>query len=142
VAFTQVTRLGVVISVVGLAVLGASLFHWIQTTRSKGLLYSTNDYEWVVSSQSTKPAISRDEIWDLPAACVKQFYTREINNLKATLAAHSATKPPPVVLDPPRSRGVFANPDLQRSNDALDHCFQVKMQAEKAIMEVAKVYGP
>ena len=87
---TRVTRVGLVIAVVGLAVLGASLFHWVQTTRSKGLLYSTNDYEWVVSSASNKPAVSRDEIWDLPASCVKQFYLTEINNLEAKRSSHAS----------------------------------------------------
>jgi len=139
---TRFTRIGIVIAVAGLAVLGASLFHWVQTTRSKGPLFSTNDYEWVVSQASSKPALSRDEIWDLPASCTKQFYTTEINNLKATLAAHNATKPPPVILDPPRNKGIPVSPDMQRTNDALDRHLQVGLQNNRAITEVAKIYGP
>jgi hypothetical protein len=125
---TRVTRIGIVIAVAGLAVLAASLFHWDKTTHSKGLLYSTNEYEWVVSTASSKPALSTDEIWDLPASCVKQFYTAEINNLKARLAAHNATKPPPVVFDPPRNKSFSINPDMQRTSDALDRFQQGTMK--------------
>jgi hypothetical protein len=119
----RVTRIGMLLALVGLAILGASLFHWVHTTSSRGLLYSTDEYDWVLSSASSKTAISSDEVWDLPGACVKQFYQQQINNLNAQLAAHKATKPPPVVLNPPKKE-TYLSPELQRSAEAHDRLNQ------------------
>src|ERR1700731_1372861 len=115
---TGIARLGIVVAFAGLAVLGASLFHWNETTRSRGLLYSDNEYEWVLSSASTKPALARDEIWELPASCVKPFYLAQAHDFESKLAAHNATKPVPVVLDPPKKKPYASfDPEQQRQSE-------------------------
>jgi hypothetical protein len=141
----RITRIGLVIAFAGLAVLGASFFHWTETTRSKGLFYSTNEYDWVVSSASSKPALSRDEIWDLSGSCVKRFYSAEINKWKGKLAAHIATKPPAVNLDSRQTNTTKVpsiDSDAQRTRDAMDRDFKAHMQNLDAIRAVANVYGP
>jgi hypothetical protein len=137
----RVTRIGVLFAFVGLAVLGASSFHWSHTTSSRGFLYSNDEYEWVKSSTSSKPAISRDEVWDLPAACVKQFYLGHINDLKAQLAAHNSTKPPPVVLKPPKKDIYATTPEMQRSAESFDRLKQKSDRESDAIKEIGKLYG-
>jgi hypothetical protein len=138
---TKIARIGIVIACAGLAVLAASLFHWHQTTLSKGLLYSDDHYEWTIANGSSKPAVAVDEIWDLPSACVKPFYFAQVQDFKGKLAAHNATKPPAVVFDPPK-KNLFANdPDLQRQSEARDRQFQVMTRNLDAISQVAKIYG-
>lgn len=138
----RIARLGIVIAFAGLAVLGASQFHWNQTTRSRGLLYSDNEYEWVLASASAKPALAQDEIWELPGACAKPFFLAQARVFEGKLAAHNATTPPPVVLDPPKKRPYAAiDPDFQRETEARDRSFQVSMRNMNAISEVSKVYG-
>jgi hypothetical protein len=124
-----------VIAFAGLAVLGASMFHWSETTGSKGLLYSNDEHKWVLANASNKPALARDEIWDLPAACVKPFYLAQARDFESKLTAHNAAKPPPVVLDPPKKRLYPLDPDMQRESEA-------SMRNMDAISQVAKVYGP
>jgi hypothetical protein len=139
---TRIARIGIVIAFAGLAVLGASLFHWNQTTLSRGLLYSDNHYEWTIASASSKPALAEDEIWDLPAACVKPFYFAQARDFESKLAAHNATKPPAVVLDPPKKKPLFAiDPDLQRQSEESNRRFQVATRNLDAISQVAKLYG-
>lgn len=140
---TRIARLGIVIAFAGLAVLGASLFHWNETTLSRGLLYSTNDYQWVLVNASTKPALAQDEIWKLPAGCVKPFYLAQAHDFESKLAAHNATKPAPVVLDPPKKKPYASfDPELQRQSEVTDLQFQASMRNMDAISKVAKVYGP
>jgi hypothetical protein len=130
-----------VIAFAGLAVLAASLFHWSETTKSKGLLYSNEEHKWVLANASNKPALARDEIWELPAACVKPFYLAQARDFEGKLAAHTATKPPPVVLDPPKKRLYALDPDTQRESEASDRRFQARMRNMDAVSQVAKVYG-
>jgi hypothetical protein len=135
--------MGIVIACAGLAVLAASLFHWNQTTLSKGLLYSDDHYEWTLASFASKSPLAVDEIWDLPATCVKPFYSVQAQGFKGKLAAHNATKPPAVVLDPLKKKLLFAiDPDLQRESEERNRQFQVMTRNFDAISQVAKIYGP
>ena len=139
---TKIARLGIVIAVVGLAVLAASLFHWNRTTLSRGLIYSDDHYDWTIAALSSKPALEVDEVWDLPAACVKPFYLAQIQDFKGKLTAHNATKPPAVVLDPPKKNTQFAtDPDFQRQLEGWDRRLQVLRRNSDAISQVAKAYG-
>ena len=138
---SRIARMGIVIAFAGLLVLGASLFHWNNTTRSRGLFYSDNHYEWTIASASSKPAVAQDEIWDLEAACVKPFFFAQARDFEGKLTAHNASKPPAVALDPPKRKPYIIDPDMQRQNDEWDKQRQITDRNWKAIDQVAKIYG-
>jgi hypothetical protein len=101
-----------------------------------------DEHKWVLANASNKPALARDEIWDLPAVCVKPFYLAQARDFERKLAAHNATEPPPVVLDPPKKRSYPLDPDMQRESEASDRRYRASMRNMDAISHVAKVYGP
>jgi hypothetical protein len=87
----------------------------------KGPTLLGHEYEWVLSNASPKPPLTRDKIGELPAACAKPFYLARAHDFEGKLAAHNATNPAPVVLDPPKKKPVriSIDPELQRQSQDL-----------------------
>ena len=77
---STVSRIRLLIAVLGCAVLAASLFDWAQN------LYATeNGVAWVGLNSSSAPAIETAEIWRVSASCVRPYFVKALLRSKAAL---------------------------------------------------------
>lgn len=113
------------IALFGLAILGASLFVWTKSGYSNQVYYTTHEYKRVLVTESTEPAVAKDEIWRASAECLKPFYVNAVQRIKARLLTHNKTRPPVSVREAQKPRSSF----------------EIAMQQSKAIAEVAKRKG-
>jgi len=85
---SSVSRIRLTISVLGGAILGVSLFNWVQTLRA-----TENGYAWVAADASSAPAVEAAEIWQVAASCVRPYLVRAALQSKAKLNAYYALAP-------------------------------------------------
>jgi hypothetical protein len=90
---TKLARTGLIIGLLGIAILGASLFTWNQTSPSNRLYYTTHQYQWVDARLFNEPGVATDEVWNASAECLKPFYMKAVEQAKAKLRAHNDTNP-------------------------------------------------
>jgi hypothetical protein len=77
------SRVGLVIALAGLAALGASLYIW--TRADHRIIYAERDEQWVRADSSTAPALERDEIWQISAACQRPYFVEAAAQARAKL---------------------------------------------------------
>jgi hypothetical protein len=85
---STVSRIRLSITLLGCAVLGASLFDWAQALRA-----SEDGYTWVGLDSSSAPAIDTAEIWQTSASCERPFFIKAALRSKAKLNAHYEVAP-------------------------------------------------
>jgi hypothetical protein len=111
---STVSRIRLSITVLGCAVLGASLFDWARN------LHATEDeYTWVGLDSSIAPAIETAEIWQTSASCERPFFIKAVLRSKAELKARYERAPEEVrawrnhqvhsesLQPPPDQRGLY-----------------------------------
>jgi len=92
-AESKLSRSGLLITLLGFAVLGASLYAWAQTSPLHHLYYTEDEYKWVRADSSSAPAVETDEIWQAPATCQLPFFVRATMQAKAKLKAYNDAAP-------------------------------------------------
>lgn len=89
----KLSRIGLLIALVGLAILGASLYTWVQSSAFNRLFYSEDKYEWVRADSSASSAIDTDEIWQVSATCQKPFFEEATAQARSKLKSYNDTAP-------------------------------------------------
>jgi len=91
---SKLSRIGLATTLVGAAVLGASLYTWTHSPSSFNRIYYTEDqYEWVLADSSNAAAVTTDEIWSLSAVCQRPYFVAAIEQANATLKAYNNSMP-------------------------------------------------
>lgn len=85
---STVSRVRLSITVLGCAVLGASLFTWAQTLRA-----TEEGFSWVGVRSSPAPAIENAEVWQVSARCVRPFFADALQESRAKLDSYYASAP-------------------------------------------------
>jgi hypothetical protein len=80
---TTVSHIRLCITVLGCAVLAASLFDWAQTLRA-----AEHGYAWVGFESSSAPALETAEIWQASAGCERPYFVRAALQSKARLKSY------------------------------------------------------
>lgn len=81
------------ICLLGVAVLGASLYAWSRGGPHHRLYYTERDYEWVRADASRAPAVDTDEIWQATATCQLPYFVKATLQAKAKLQAFNDAVP-------------------------------------------------
>jgi hypothetical protein len=87
------SRVGVLIGLLGFAVLGLSLYAWAGNGPHHRLYYTEDEYAWVPLDASNVPAIATDEIWRAPADCQLPYFVKAAVQAKAKLKAYNDAAP-------------------------------------------------
>jgi hypothetical protein len=82
-----ISRLPLLIAVLGCAVLALSVLDWAQTQRAK------DGAAWVDARSSNAPAIENAEIWQASAGCERPFFIKAALRSKAFLRNHYSSAP-------------------------------------------------
>jgi hypothetical protein len=94
---SRLARIGLATAVAGLAVLGVSLYNWTQADPRHRLFDTEHEYEWVRADSSGRAAAegddTRDETWQVAAACVKPYFIVATERARAKLKDHGDTAP-------------------------------------------------
>jgi hypothetical protein len=85
---TALSHIRLSITVLGCAILGASLFAWAQ-----GLHATEDGYIWVARDASNTAATETAEIWQTSASCVRPFFVKALLRSKAKLSAYYQLAP-------------------------------------------------
>lgn len=80
---STVSRIRLSITLLGCAVLGASLSDW-----ARNLHAGEDEYTWVGLDSSSAPAIETAEIWQTSASCERPFFIKAVLRSKAELKAY------------------------------------------------------
>ena len=88
----KLSRIGIVVSLLGVAVLGASLYSWTHGAFNR-LYYTEEKYEWVRADWSSEPAVKSDEIWLMDAVCKRPYFEKALDTAKKELEAYLRTRP-------------------------------------------------
>jgi hypothetical protein len=80
---TTVSHIRLCITVLGCAVLAASLFDWALAVRA-----TEHGYAWVGAESSSAPALETAEIWQASAGCERPYFVREALQSKARLKSY------------------------------------------------------
>jgi hypothetical protein len=89
----KLSRIGLVIALVGLAILGASLYTWVQSSAFNRLFYSEDKYEWVRAESSASSAVDTDEIWQVSGTCQKPYFEEATAQARSKLKAYNESAP-------------------------------------------------
>jgi hypothetical protein len=89
----KLSRVGLSITLVGFAVLGASLYDWIQTSPLHRPVYTEDEYQWIRADSSNAPAVESDEIWQLSATCQRPYFVEAAEQARTKLKAYNDTSP-------------------------------------------------
>jgi hypothetical protein len=84
----KLSRTGLLVALLGLAVLGASFYAWTGTLHD-----SRGDFKWVRADSSSDPAVESDEVWQAPATCQMPYFVAAALRAKAKLKAHYDAAP-------------------------------------------------
>ena len=87
------SRVGVLIGLLGVAVLGVSLYAWSRGGPRQRLYYTEHEYEWVRADASPAPAVETDEIWQAAATCQLPYFVKATLQAKAKLQAYNDAVP-------------------------------------------------
>jgi hypothetical protein len=80
---TTVSHIRLCITVLGCAVLAASLFDWALALRA-----TEHGYAWVGAESSSAPALETAEIWQASAGCERPYFVRAALQSKARLKSY------------------------------------------------------
>jgi hypothetical protein len=83
----------VLIGLLGVAVLGVSLYAWSRAGPHHRLYYTEDDYEWVRADASRAQAVDTDEIWQAAATCQLPYFVKATLQAKAKLQAFNDAVP-------------------------------------------------
>jgi hypothetical protein len=113
-----VYRIRLTVIALGCALLGVSLFDWVQAAHSKA-----NGFVWVAAEMPSAPALETAQIWEAPASCTRPYFITALMTAKARLKAHHDRAPEAVRAwqnNPRRDNPRFASADddQQRRSDA------------------------
>ena len=86
-------RVGVLIGLLGFAVLGTSFYAWARTSPQHRLYYAENEYQWVQADTSNAAALATDEIWRAAARCQRPYFVKAAMQAKAKLKAYDDAVP-------------------------------------------------
>jgi hypothetical protein len=86
-------RVGVLIGLLGLAVLGASFYAWARTSPHHRLYYTEDEYKWVRADTPNAPALETDEIWQAAANCQRPYFVKAAMQAKAKLKVYDDAVP-------------------------------------------------
>ena len=92
-AESKLSRIGLLTTLLGFAVLGASLYAWAQTSPRHRLYYTEDEYKWVRANFSSAPAVETDEIWQAPATCQLPYFAKATMQAKAKVKAYNDAAP-------------------------------------------------
>ena len=84
---SQVSRTGLLITLLGLVGLSASYYAWSKAHPFHALHDTQDDYRWVRADSSGDPAIESDEVWQASATCELPYFIRATLRAKAELKA-------------------------------------------------------
>jgi len=85
--------IGLLVTLLGFAVLGASFYAWTQTSPFHRLYYSEDEYKWIRADSSSASAVETDEIWEAPATCQLPYFVRATMHAKAEFKAFNDATP-------------------------------------------------
>lgn len=109
----KLSRIGLLIALAGVAVLGASLYTWTQTSPDRRLFYIEDEHQWVRADSSSAPAVETDETWQVSAACQKPYFVEATAQARAKLKAYGDTAPDEIRAWRDRSRVADTDDDLK-----------------------------
>jgi hypothetical protein len=109
----KLSRIGLLIALAGVAVLGASLYTWTQTSPDRRLFYIEDEHQWVRADSSSAPAVETDETWRVSAACQKPYFVEATAQARAKLKAYGDTAPDEIRAWRDRSRVADTDDDLK-----------------------------
>ncbi|HEX8827426.1 MAG TPA: hypothetical protein VF778_04870 [Xanthobacteraceae bacterium] len=107
---TTVSHIRLCITVLGCAVLAASLFDWALALRA-----TEHGYAWVGAESSSAPALETAEIWQASAGCERPYFVRAALQSKARLKTYYDLAPDEVRAWQNRSsRGEILKPTAEQ----------------------------
>ena len=86
-------RVGVIINLLGFAVLGVSLYAWGRTNPHHRLYYTEDEFQWVPVDSSSASAVETGEVWRAPASCQLPYFVKAAVQAKAKLKAYNDAAP-------------------------------------------------
>jgi hypothetical protein len=90
---SKLARIGLLIALLGFAILGASLYTWTQDSPPNRLFYKEDEHQWVRADSSSAPAVESDETWQVSAACQRPYFVEATEQARAKLKAYGDTAP-------------------------------------------------
>jgi hypothetical protein len=90
---SKLSRIGLLIALLGFSILGASLYTWVHASPYNRLYYTHDAYTWVRTDSSDAPAVETDEVWEASAACLKPYFVSAAEKARATLKTHNDSIP-------------------------------------------------
>jgi len=119
------SRVGVLIGLLGVAVLGLSLYGWRRAGPHHRLYYTEHDYEWVRADASRAQAVDTDEIWQASATCQLPYFLKATLQAKAKLQAFNDAVPDDI-------RALRERPGRRLPADTPFYYFLKREQEERA----------
>jgi len=119
------SRVGVLIGLLGVAVLGVSLYAWSRAGSHHRLYYTEDDYEWVRADASRAKAVDTDEIWQATATCQLPYFLKATLQAKAKLQAFNDAVPDEI-------RALRERPGRRLPADTPFYYFLKREQEERA----------
>jgi hypothetical protein len=119
------SRVGVLIGLLGVAVLGVSLYGWSRAGSHHRLFYTEHDYQWVRADASRAQAVDTDEIWQASATCQLPYFLKATLQAKAKLQAFNDAVPDEI-------RALRERPGRRLPADTPFYYFLKREQEERA----------
>jgi hypothetical protein len=119
------SRVGVLIGLLGGAVLGVSLYAWSRAGSHHRLFYTEHDYQWVRADASRAEAVDSDEIWQATATCQLPYFVKATLQAKAKLQAYNDAVPDEI-------RALRERPGRRLPADTPFYYFLKREQEERA----------
>jgi hypothetical protein len=119
------SRVGVLIGLLGVAVLSVSLYGWSRAGPHHRLYYTEHDYEWVRADASRAQAVDTDEIWQATATCQLPYFLKATLQAKAKLQAFNDAVPDEI-------RALRERPGRRLPADTPFYYFLKREQEERA----------
>jgi len=119
------SRVGVLIGLLGVAVLSVSLYAWSRGGPHHRLYYTQDDYEWVRADASRAQAVDTDEIWQASATCQLPYFLKATLQAKAKLQAFNDAVPDEI-------RALRERPGRRLPADTPFYYFLKREQEERA----------
>jgi len=119
------SRVGVLIGLLGVAVLSVSLYAWSRGGPHHRLYYTQDDYEWVRADASRARPVDTDEIWQATATCQLPYFVKATLQAKAKLQAFNDAVPDEI-------RALRERPGRRLPADTPFYYFLKREQEERA----------
>ena len=119
------SRVGVLIGLLGVAVLSVSLYAWSRGGPHHRLYYTQDDHEWVRADASRARPVDTDEIWQATATCQLPYFVKATLQAKAKLQAFNDAVPDEI-------RALRERPGRRLPADTPFYYFLKREQEERA----------